>query len=270
MKKALLISVAIDGHSHEVGKLYKILHEKYGYRMEDIFVYCEGAGCSREPTYTNIMKILQDFASLSSSCDELWIYYSGHGIENGLVMSDQKLITKQLIHRILYKIKCPCFILLDCCHSGQFASLLEWNYTFDGGQTHVHPWTITNPNIYMLCSCSSTELSANLYHSIDNIHIGAFTMAFCAILDAASYSIDLDELFENVCFYMKTFRGLENQKPIMGSSGNEIRWNFLPCSQPEDNNKKIQSNFLGLVGKEDGCSKIRKIKRATTRVSFLI
>ena len=255
MKKALLISVTIDGHYHEIGKLYSILHYRYGYRTEDIFVYCDNTRCRTKPTYKNIMNVLQDIATNSSSCDELWIYYSGHGIENGLVMSDQKLITKQYIHSILYKIKCPCFILLDCCHSGTFASLLEWKWTFDDGKKHQHPWTNMNPNIYIACSCSSNELSVNLYNKIDNIHIGAFTMAFCTILDAASYRIDLLELFENVCFYMKTFSGLSNQTPIMGSTGGEINWEFEPCSQPEDNKKNVRSNFTSLVGKDNGLNR---------------
>ena len=252
MKKALLMSVSIDGDGghhghHEVSKIYKMLTEHYGYRSQDILVCLDSLGPIESlSTFLNITKKLSEMAQQSRSCDEIWIYYSGHGTHLGLQTCDKKIVTNQMLYDYVHQIKCPCMILLDCCHSGTIGSHLEWNWGV-GQKTYQNHWWISNPNVHVVCSCSPGQLSAHVYDSSENIHIGVFTVALLKILELASYRIDLLELYENVCDLMKKMNLGVEQTPLLGCTGGELTWKFVPRDKPQNGQRCIRSNFIGLI-----------------------
>lgn len=218
MKRALLIS--IYDFCEEIQKMRELLVNKYGYSYKEIHILSMVS--FNKATYKSILNEFADIEMKSGWFDQLWIYYSGHGIENGSIFTiDQRFITIRQIHDFIRKIKCPTLFIFDCCNSGKICDILEWKTLKNGKVIRNHPWPMTNPDIKILCSCKHNEKSRNVYDTIEHVNQGAFTTALLKVLYGLSYRITFTEFYKKIYQELENI-GIDDQSPIMGYSSNKI------------------------------------------------
>lgn len=243
MKKALLISISINGYYYDIINIANILITQYGYQPQNIICLCND-GIHIQPNYKNIINNLKYIVSQSNTYTQLWIYYGGHGRFDGIVSIDNKIISKEEIYNFIYNIKCQTFILFDCCYSSSFFDKIQWKYLyFENNIQRIRQnhWSLINTNIYIICSSNDNEKSADIYDIIDNIYQGAFTTAILNSFKYMSYNISLIDLYKNICNELQNMN--ISQTPIIYSTNSNIDILFKPSIQIKNNNKTIRNNF---------------------------
>ena len=249
MKKALLIGISIGGFLYEMKHISELLINNYGYRKEDITILCDN-GQTKLPTYKEIIRELNQIVKISSSCDEIWIYYSGHGFMGGSIITyDKNFVTKTTIYEHIANIKCKAFIMFDCCNSGSIGAQLEWKFEVENDNLatiHNHHWKIMNSNIMVLCSCSEYETSKEIFDTENKIHQGAFTTAFLNVLNSCkSNRISILNLFTKICKEIRNM-GINHQTPILSCTTAEPVF-ILERQKPVVSiQKSIMNNFRAL------------------------
>lgn len=267
MKRALLIGISIGGFLYEIKNIAELLISDYGYRKEDITILCDN-GQYRLPTYQEIIKELNQIVKFSRGCDQIWIYYSGHGLINGsIVTMDNNFITKHTIYNCINEIKCEACILFDCCNSGLIGSQLEWTFDWDlnllGNNPenehnelskwniiHNHSWKIMNPNIVFICSCHENESSKDIYDIKEDIHQGVFTTAFLNAMKKQrkiSSRIHILDLFCKICKEIYFELKVLDQTPTLHCSSSEPRFEFRKQKPPAPVRPSIMNNFRKLI-----------------------
>lgn len=253
MRKALLIGISISGYLYELKNISELLINYYGYRKQDITILCDN-GQYRLPTYKEIIRELNQIVTQSNMCDEIWIYYSGHGVFGGSIIThDSNFITKQAIYEQVDKIKCKAIIIFDCCNSGMIGSQLEWNYEWGNIDNKLKMYrnhfktNLMNPNIYMLCSCSEYETSKDIYDTQEKIHQGAFTTAFLNALNLSykSNKIQILDLFKKICKEIHNM-GIVNQTPTLNCSTPQPNFTFEQRKPVVSIQNSILNNFRKL------------------------
>jgi hypothetical protein len=257
MKRALLIGISIGGFLYEIKNMAELLTSDYGYRKEDITILCDN-GQYTPPTYKDIHRELNKIVKMSSSCDQIWIYYSGHGLINGSIVTiDQNFITRNEIGKYIQQIRCEACILFDCCNSGKIGSELEWSFEWDmeshidhmkWNVIHNHSWKIMNPKIIFLCSCHASESSKDIYDIKEDIHQGLFTTAFLNVLKRnKSNKIGILDLFgkiyKEILFEMK----IMDQTPTLHCTIFDPNFVLQKQKPPAVVKPSIMSNFHSLM-----------------------
>jgi len=250
MKKALLIgidyvstpSITLNGCIYDVTNMRDMLMDAYDYDISDITILRDDfATTNTMPTRANIMNGLQSLVKQSANLEEVWIHYSGHGsripgttemsgYDQLIVPSDYKtsgfIIDNDLI-AIISQIKCRTVLLFDSCYSGTVCDL-PWSFTYvspnNFSKVKNNNMIISNPNIFMFSGCKDNQTSADTYSADDSIPEGAFTLAFITCLRNAHHNIGYQQLYQNICIYLKN--GGYPQIPVFSSSSATPTCNF--------------------------------------------
>lgn len=152
-RKALLIginyindtSARLYGCINDAVQTKYFLQDAFDYHENDIVLMRDdGFDNSIKPTLQNILTQVNKLVDHSSSCEEIWFHYSGHGTQvkdddgdeldgkdEVIVPSDYResgIIRDDVLFEILSKTKCKTYIVMDCCHSG---SIVDLPYMFD-------------------------------------------------------------------------------------------------------------------------------------------
>ncbi len=162
-KKAVLIGInyfaspdnLLNGCINDVINVRNMLIDAYDYDIKNITVLRDDLfhSDSLYPSSVNIIRELENIIVNSESNDEIWIHYSGHGLQSRTIShlnetdkKDELIITVNIngnyaslgaitdneIHNILKKNKnnAKIFIMFDCCNSGTLADL-RYTYRFE-------------------------------------------------------------------------------------------------------------------------------------------
>jgi hypothetical protein len=196
------------------------------------------------PTYENIMRELNDITS--SNGDEIWIQYSGHGIQlqnvtdksvmDNVIVPIDFMMTNYIfdydIYKILLKIHCRAILLFDCCHSGSVGNL-PWTFIMEDNKksetneiiiTINNNNTMPNPNIYLLSGCKDNQTCSDDFNRELSQDVGVFSNAFNECLRDSHHQIDIMTLYKNICNNL-IVNGY-SQKPVLSSSSNMPNYVF--------------------------------------------
>ena len=266
MKKALLIGInyindpqaTLRGCIDDVVNIEHVLSTMYGYSSDQIVILRDDStDPTLQPTRDNILSHLQNLATGSENCDEIWIHYSGHGSllnDSGrgmLVPVDYNtngFIQDTELFTIIQQILCKTIIVADSCNSGSICDL-EWNYEYLYGlnfmRTQLNSQFILNTNIFVLSGCKTLQNSAEIFDIESNQYEGAFTDALLHILKVNSYTISLGKLMQGICAWL-VGQGITTQKPMLSSSSASPILMLTPPSM--ETSAVIQQNFQSVIG----------------------
>jgi hypothetical protein len=244
MKKALLIGInyyslpdiTLNGCVRDIINMRNMLIDAYNFSQNNIIMLRDDVtNPSSQPTRANILNAITSLVSQSSSLEELWIHYSGHGsqlpdfnkdeaggYDSILVPIDYRtkgfILDDELLN-IIKNSKCRTVILSDSCHSGTVFDL-PYSYEFQIGNTFSRTLNnnsiMKNPNIFMFSGCKDSQTSADTYNAETSQAVGAFTDAFINCLRNTQHNTSFISLYRDVCNYLID-KGYQ-QKPIFSSS----------------------------------------------------
>lgn len=248
-KMALLIGINYEGDEasklngciNDIENVNRMLTNHFGYKSENVTMLRDDVDDDKHrPTGMNICHSLFNIAMNSHKYGELWIHYSGHGVsiddrsgdekdgkDEAIVPCDYKtggIITDDLLFRILSYVKCPTFIMMDCCHS---ATSFDLPYIFIPKpidkrivflrENHKSDKSIRNKYIYAMSGCRDDQTSADAYFTKKSAYGGAFTEAMIAVLTRYNFQIQLSLLYLEILKYLKLNR-FEQQTRLSSSN----------------------------------------------------
>jgi hypothetical protein len=214
------------------------------------------------PTKANIMANLRRLSELSSSLDEICIYYGGHGSLIPDFDGDERIgadsiifpcdtfdpvdpapgtpplpsgqyyivgpIVDDELQSILQQFRCPTLIIMDCCNNGTGADL-QWSFDEIRAPHYLSPRiqnnrkTIDNPHIFMISGSRDEQLSIELPFYDNYTHFGGLlTFVLLNCLRDAKYSIDIAKLYCQIYFAVKTFNATLSQVFTAPNGGFQI------------------------------------------------
>ena len=251
MKFALLIGINYKGieDSELIGciddvlRMKDMLIDELGYQAKNIMLLRDDTD-NRElyPTKNNILKKLDEFVTNKTPEDDLWFHYSGHGsirrdrsndekenIDSVVIPNDFQtngVILDDDIYTIIQNVKGKLFLLFDCCHSGSICDL-PWSAQYiDNKLTkrNINTNQPENKNIYAISGSTDVQVSMENYNEVLQTKVGALTNAFLMLLHTRRYTINIEDLFIEICRYL-SYSKLE-QTPILSCSTENITYKF--------------------------------------------
>lgn len=268
MKKALLIGInysslgegRLHGCINDTVAIKNMLVDAYGYSVNDIKILRDDVDPVSEssflPSRSNILSSLNTLMNESSSLDEIWIHYSGHGSyisdtnddeydghdeiiipcdyqTNGIIVDDQ-------LRSILNNAKCKVMITMDCCNSGTNWDIV-YSFPIIRGRIYrriENRIAMTNKNIYMLSGARDDQLAGDYFNFESKIPMGVFTMVLLDCLRNRSHKVSLLQLYLdiNAMFDKYSF----TQDCLLSSS------NHLPFVNIERAPPGLKTRSLGL------------------------
>jgi hypothetical protein len=267
-KRALLIGInyisipeiKLNGCIDDIIIAKNMLIDAYDYDSSDITVLRDDLdNHSTCPNHQNIICELQNIIGLSSSLDEIWIQYSGHGsqisvqnnnhindLDDVIVPLDYQtvgFISEDMLYDILKAVdpQCKTVLIFDCCHSGNICKF-PWtiNAANLGGVYSENNETNgqISPNIFALSGCKDSQTSADEFSRDLNQGVGAFSNALNECLRESHHQIDVLTLYKQVCQRMVDC-GYE-QTPVLTSGKQVPDYVFSrTCSQDISNCKIV-------------------------------
>ena len=243
MKKALLIGIdyidvsgiSLKGCINDTINMRNMLIDAYDYDSENIVMLRDDDAVKfPSPTYYNIYDYLLGLALESSSLEEIWLHYSGHGsqIQNqncdlkkenhveAIVPVDylkEGCIVDCDLYDIIRRIKCTAILTFDCCHSGTICDM-PYTSQYDKGifvSTRINKLMINNKNIFVISGCRDDETSADTTNIMDQ-RTGAFTNALCECLRKSHHNTSILSLHKDICIYLE--QNGYSQQPILSST----------------------------------------------------
>lgn len=263
MKKALLIginyysspAVSLSGCIDDVNNIRGVLIDAYDYDITNIVTLRDDElRAQYQPTRDNIINNLKQLVSQSSTLEEIWIHYSGHGSQIQDTNGDEKsgldsilvpcdyqqrgfIIDDELLN-IIKNIKCRAILAFDSCHSGTVCDL-PWSFEYKDANGYVRTKNnnivIQNPNIYMFSGCKDNQTSDDTYSNEGQQYVGAFTNALINAMRMNRHNVNCMFLYRDTCDYLKG-NGYE-QLPIFSSSNPTPNYKFIRATQTNDPNK---------------------------------
>jgi metacaspase-1 len=223
-KAALVVGINYTGHSsgelrgciNDTHKIVNFLKTRCGYTDENITILTDDS--DNKPTKQNILNGINNLASKSSECKELWFSYSGHGAyltsNNNDNESDNKdevlvpldyqtngLIRDDTIYANLVKkipTDCKLFSLIDACHSGTSLDL-PYVYRVDSGIIENRPEE-NICNVLKISGCRDSQTSADAY--INGKFQGALTFAFIKTMEDFNYNFTCKQIISRLKNYL--------------------------------------------------------------------
>lgn len=242
----------LSGCINDIENVQHTLVNNFNYHSENITMLRDDTNDPKyRPTGMNIYRTLHRLVENSHFFGEIWLHYSGHGIsindndnderdgmDEAIVPCDYKtsgIITDDMFFSLLQHVRCPVFIVMDCCHSGTICDL---PFSFYPSNTDKNAFirysndtrNIQNKNIFMLSGCRDSQTSADAYFNNKSQYGGAFTNAFLDILTIHDYSIHILDLYINVLKYLKKYNfsqrttlSSSNPKPLLYISPKKMK-----------------------------------------------
>lgn len=252
MKRALLIgidylnipSINLKGCVYDVINVRDVLTDAYDY--DSITILRDDINnAATMPTRANIINNLTKIVNQSTSLDEIWVHYSGHGsqlpnknaytsngMDNILVPCDYRtagFITDRELLDIVKNIKCKALLLFDACHSGTMCDL-EWSFQYSSPISwskiqNKKVGTISNPNICIISGCKDEQTSADTFIKADSTSQGAFTNAFISGLRNYRHNVSINQVYQYACAYLQS-SGF-SQVPVLSATVQTPNYNFV-------------------------------------------
>lgn len=183
----------------DIQSFYEVITDpnRGGYKLENVRLFSDVASRpDLKPTRSNIMSQVSSLASMTTTNDNLLVYFSGHGIEKNrkcyLVPQDarynvlnESAIGIKWIKNVLMSSNARTKILiLDACHSGAIKGKSASGYMTKGFQKEIFP---PPEGFSILSSCKMSEVS----WEDDNMKHGVFSYFFVdGLKGAADYDKD--------------------------------------------------------------------------------
>jgi hypothetical protein len=249
MKRALLIGInylntnqELQGCIEDIINIRNLLIDAYDYEKENIIMLRDDMdSADLAPTYENIMKNLDSITTNSHECEEIWIQYSGHGVQieqkEDLILPvdyyNNNFIFDTDIHNFIIKIKCTAILLFDCCHSGSIGKL-PWINSMNENKDfimiknrNIDEEGMPNPNIYFLTGCRDNQSSSDVYNRELADSVGVFSNTFNECLRDSRHNIDIITLFKNIsdCLAKNGY----SQNPVFSSTSEKPGYKFSKC-----------------------------------------
>uniref|UniRef100_A0A6C0I5D1 Peptidase C14 caspase domain-containing protein n=1 Tax=viral metagenome TaxID=1070528 RepID=A0A6C0I5D1_9ZZZZ len=252
MKKALLIginytsipNISLQGCIDDVVNMKELLIDVYGYAATDIVMLNDvEEGDSSKPTKENIIKAFAMLASESSSLDEIWVHYSGHGsqIYNQNSDQDEKLdsilvpldyesegyISEQDLLSYLQKFTCRSILIFDCCHSGTMCDLpyvMEYiapNRFTKKINTNAK---MSNMDIYVFSACRDSQTAADTFSEALQEPVGAFTASFIKQVKS-KLQYNILTLYNDICMDLQASN--YKQAPVLSTSSANVYYTMV-------------------------------------------
>jgi hypothetical protein len=272
MKKALLVGInyygtsnQLNGCINDVQNIRNMLIDAYGYCKEDILMLRDDLiDQTLAPAYDNILNELNALADKSSTLEEIWFHYSGHGaqvndlngdeiskLDNVIMPSDylaKGVIVDDMLFSILKKMKCRVIMLFDSCHSGTVCDL---EYTFQCKNTNSFQRTIDvsrlieNKNIYVISACKDDQATMDVFGNKTRLYYGIFTETFLECLRDMRHHAHILQLYGNICNNLKAngykqipIFSSTNKNPIFEISNRTTPPKPIPKPKPSPQNNK--------------------------------
>lgn len=226
-KRAILIGcnytatpqAQLQGCIDDIVNVNNMLIDAYGYLPQNITLLRDDTP-SQLPTKANILAALKAAMAASAGYSELWIHYSGHGVQvadtNGDELFSDRLdeaivpsdyltagfIVDDDLFTLLKQSACRTLVFLDSCHSGSACDLqYSLNYGVGGALTlsMTSSKAMSNPNVIMMSGSRDAQTSADSYNNFSKDYEGAFTMSLIGALRQSNHSADIVKIYSAVC-----------------------------------------------------------------------
>jgi len=231
----------LKGCINDIVNVENILIDAYGYYKENIVMLRDDStNPAFWPTAANIMAQLHLIVANSGSYSQIWIHYSGHGVQQldaeQTCLSDTGVnthmegcivpmdfvhsgyITRDIIYDQIKNIACPAIMMWDACHSGTLCDL-EWSFVCQTSAAYTRTKTNNvaskNLEIYSISGCRDAQVSYDSYNTEAQLPMGAFTQAVIACLRQSRHNIPIMLLYRNICAYLAK-SGI-SQLPVLSS-----------------------------------------------------
>ena len=181
------------------------------------------------PSRKNILDGFQWLISDLQKGDSVCFYYCGHGDlsysptsnDFHLLTPSEKITHYELRQYLVDKIPagCKCFVLLDCCHSGNSLDL-RYGYDVSGCMTVNEKYSEPDGTVVFFGACRHSEITQDLYGNKYLVQRGGtITNALLDILDKYGKEVKLKTVFQEILSYLKKWGYLQNpeiysSKPI--------------------------------------------------------
>jgi hypothetical protein len=268
--KALLIGIDyfdssdnyLPGCINDIHNVKKMLIDNYFYLPENIILLSDASDAlpGTYPSHNTIITHLKNIVQTSSTCNEIWIHYSGHGsqiydmtdisavdmsnnvfdmsnnimklLKDVIIPADYKtsnLITSTEIYTIIKNSKCNTLLFFDCCNSATICNL-PWSFNYDISlNTYLvkqNNSNITkNSNIYSFSGCKDNQISEDVYDISKNQYNGIMTQTVIDCLKTNNYHCSIAKLYSDVCKMI--YKNGYSQHPILSSATNALTYNFI-------------------------------------------
>ncbi len=231
-KKALLIGCnytndsthALKGCIYDVYEMKKVLVNVFGYVESDIIMITDLVH-DIQPTYSNILENLNKLVEISENLEELYIHYSGHGIQitdkdkdepdgkdEGLVPVDFQtngIITDDILYNNFFSkvnSKCRTVCVFDSCNSGSISDL---NYSWLSDGKKIYKTTLTNlkpieTKIFVLSGSVDDKYSYEAVDPETSHPCGALSLELRNVLKENNWILSIDILITSLTKKLKT------------------------------------------------------------------
>ena len=258
MKKAVLIGIdyvdisgiSLKGCINDAINMRNMLIDAYDYDPQNILILRDDdASKFPSPTYYNIYDSLLGLVLESSSLDEIWLHYSGHGSQlqnrnckfkdddhiEAIVPVDylkEGCIIDCDLYDIIRRIKCTAILTFDCCHSGTICDM-PWTTQYQEGVSvskQINKLLISNKDIFVISGCRDDQTSSDTTNIMDQ-RTGAFTNALCECLRKSHHNTSILSLHKDICIYLDE-KGY-SQQPILSSTVEVPKYMFFKGEKKE-------------------------------------
>ena len=254
MKKAVLIGIdyidisgiSLKGCINDVINMRNMLIDAYDYDPQNIIILRDDDAVKfLSPTYYNIYDSLLGLVLESSSLDEIWLHYSGHGSQLqkhncNLEIKKEEIVEAIVpvdylkagcivdcdLYDIIRRIKCKAILTFDCCHSGTICDM-PWTTQYQEGtlvSTQINKLLINNKDIFVLSGCRDDQTSSDTTNLLDQ-RVGAFTNALCECLRKSHHNTSILSLHKDICIYL--LEGGYGQIPVLSSTVEVPKYMFF-------------------------------------------
>lgn len=225
VKRAVLVGInynnlpdlKLNGCVNDIILMRNVLIDAYGYDKRNItMLRDDGLPQYQLPNRNNILNSLESLCALTTTSDELWVHYSGHGTyrrdynndevdgyDEVIVPLDYETngtIVDEQLKAVLETAAGTVIISQDCCNSGTGWDL-PYRFTSNASNRAVlysESRKMNNSNIYMFSGSRDDQLAADTYNTDTVQSIGAFTNALVDCLRDGNHSNNLISLRTNI------------------------------------------------------------------------
>jgi hypothetical protein len=247
MKKALLIginyydisNITLNGCINDIININNMLIDAYDYAIDNITILRDHqSNPNYYPTRKNILNLLTKLINESSTLDEVWIHYSGHGsrvpgkyrdtnqddgYDEVLVPIDYEtegFIIDEDLFNIIKNTKCRTIIIIDCCHSATMFDL-PWSFEYDINSQELNKIknnmeVLNNKQVFMFSGCKDKQTSSDIFNRETEQYSGAFTNAFMYCLRKKRHNVSYLQLYKDIFNYLID-KGY-SQRPVFSCS----------------------------------------------------
>lgn len=211
------ITYNLESVDNDINNIYKLLI-KNDYLKENIYIL-------KNPNKNEIFDLFKKIVNMININDYIFFYFSGHGIEDGLLINineenneivinnNNLLFNFEIRNYLIDKLPKNVFLfgLIDSCHSENNFNLPYYYFNDKWKKNNKYGKTLCN--VVMISACMKNQVTHIKY--INKKYESFFTVNFCDIIND---SIDISWYDLIVKIKYSTILNNYNQTPIFSSS----------------------------------------------------